>query len=532
MNCEKKIFSNFYFKTFFIGWSLCCSIWSFMIFQFWWGNHDWDHLKRGVSLAAGFFEARYSLHLPSVLFFDGQLLPVFTLCCTNCFLVIMAILTAKYLQIPKTIFSYLFFVLVVVSLPHIAILFYFVHYMLALAFWGCVGIGLLFLFEDDHKWWKFVSGTIGFVLLLGSYPPIFSLLITVFVGKKILDYLKNLYGFRKLVNEGLFFCGQLVSAFLVYKVILAYLVSVNMVNTGMYNLSTYTVWEVLRHVPIELWASFTFLRDLQRFFGNMYLLFFAILFSVGLGIIIFKAKNKIIAIALIITLLLASRLSFLLAGASYIAYFRVCLWGELGLFFVFLAFLLRENTKVVRNFLFVCGIIFCSCFLRTDFEIQKVQWLGFYSERLFHKRVDEKLFSYPKFDLNNHYMVLNFGYPKLHHHFCYDGCKGFNNDVLDNTVLEAYFGDVIFWDEVAKPRITKLGAWGGLMYFVGETPSNMSIYADNVADLRYWAYVNARRYPAETGIYVDDQFLFFMFDKMFFDTNREMVLDQLKLRQK
>ena len=530
MNKVKENKAVFYLKIFEYGLLIGLCIWLPRIFSFFWGNHDWPYVKNGILIDDGLFEARYSQPLPMVLFFNGQILPVLLLLFTICFLIAMSILIARYLDIPKTIFSYLLLVSVVVSLPHIAILFYFVHYMFSLAFWGCVGVGLLFLSEEKYKIWKFLCGMLGVAILLGSYPPILALLGVLFVGKRIFAYVNQQQDMKRLLINIVFCSAQLIGAFLIYKCILAYFVSINRVNTGMYNLSTYTVWEVLRHIPTEFVAAFNFLADLQRSFGNIYGFFFTMLLFCGVGFIFYKAKNKIVALLLIVVLLLVSRLPFLLAGASYIAYFRVCLWGELGLIVVCLATLLAENRQYIRNLLWALGIVFVCYFVRIDLEIQKVQQFMFYSERLFQKRVEEKLFAYPSFDLKNKYITLNFGYPKFQQHFCYNDCKGFNNDVLDKTVLEAYFGQVIFWDEVMQPSVIKLGVWGGIMYLVDSSLGQRDVFQDNVQNIRYWAYMNAEKYPFKTALYVDNVFLIFVFDKIFFDKNKEIVLHQLQIK--
>ena len=58
---------KFYLKAFLISFSIISIVYSFMIFQFWWGNHDWEFLKDGILLKDGFFEARYAQHLPNIL---------------------------------------------------------------------------------------------------------------------------------------------------------------------------------------------------------------------------------------------------------------------------------------------------------------------------------------------------------------------------------------------------------------------------------------------------------------------------------
>ena len=236
-----------------------------MILQFWWGNHDWEFLKYGISLANGFFEARYSQHLPTVLFLEGQILPVFSYIFAMFFLALLGLLIAKYLDCPKEEIKYLFFISIIAVLPHTPILFYYVFILIPYLFWGCVGIAILFLFEPPFRLWKFVVGGIGFLVLLGSYPPNMALILTLFTGKRILAYISKQQNFKEVCFNGLFFVATLCFSFLLYKILQHILVYLKLLNPIMYNISMRSIKEQIIQIPEEL-------KNFLMVFANMYFL--------------------------------------------------------------------------------------------------------------------------------------------------------------------------------------------------------------------------------------------------------------------
>ena len=521
---------NFYIKVFLWGFCFCCVVWSFMLFQFWWGNHDWDYLRDGIKLQDGFFEARYSQHLPTVLFLNGQILPFFSCFLSLGFLSLLGVLLAYYLHCPKDRVVYGLFICFLATLPHTAILFYYVFIMFPLFFWGCVGAGLLFLSVGPYRLWKFIGGICGFIILLGSYPPVISLVLTVFIARHILYYIQGKQSFKEIIFNGLFLLGQLLLAYTIYRGIFLYLGKIGALNTKMYNVVMRDVVDIFRQIVTEVVAPISVIPQIAKSTGAFYTILYCLLMGSGLGIIFYLAPNRFIAFLLVCGLFLASRIAFLLSASAYSAAFRVTWWGEIGLMLSFLAILLQVKKQWVRNLIYLGCVLFCISFIKTDSEIQKVQWLAFNGENLFHKRVKERLFSYPQFDFKRHYITLNIGYPDFHRQFCYKNCQGFNNELLDSTVLPADFGKVIFTDETNNPVSNRLGYWGKQLYFVTEK-SNLTLASyvseNELSDMRYYLYKNSLSYPEERAVYINHNLIVFNLEQLSFYKEREDILHQL-----
>lgn len=173
----------FYLKPFLWSFGISVIVYSFMLFQFWWGNHDWEHIKESMNLLSGLYEIRFSQHLPTVLFLDGHILPIIVISLSLALIILQAILMAKYLRIPENFKSYMIFILFIVLNPYLFIFFYYVYIILPLSFWGTCVVALLYTTEksENKKYW--LLGGIGFFLALGSYPPNMALAFTLFMAK-------------------------------------------------------------------------------------------------------------------------------------------------------------------------------------------------------------------------------------------------------------------------------------------------------------------------------------------------------------
>lgn len=530
MNTKQKNPKNFYLKAFLISFSITTIVYSFMILQFWWGNHDWNPLRYGLNQKDLFFEARYSQLIPMTILLNGQILPPFLFILSFALLSFLGLLLAKHLSLPQKKLYYITFSLLLILSPHTPILFYYLFITFPLLFWGCIGISLLFLSQKPYKIWKIILGSFGFFLLLGSYPPILALIFTIFIGKLLHNYLTSKQNIKQITINGLFFIAQLILATIGYKITCIYLKHLGLLNPKMYNISLRSPSDIISQILPESIAPITQLPFLYNSFGTTYTIFYSLILLGGLWQIFRLLPNKLMAIIFSLSLFLASRVSFILSPEASQAVFRISWWGNTGIIAVFLSLLYKNKQTIIRNLLFAISIFFIISFSKTDYEVQKVQYLSFHAERLFHKRVEERLFSFQEFSLDNDYLSLSLGYPNFHHHFCYNDCQKFNNELLSATVMPADFGQVIFWDEIKNPLIAKYGVWNNKLWLVIDRHLKNFTSQDltsNLNNLRLWMYIKAQNYPHQNSIFIDNKLIVFNFDDVFFNKNKETVLRSL-----
>jgi len=521
---KQAIIDDFYLKTFLIGWGISCVVWSFMIFQFWWGNHDWGYLRSGISLTSGFFEARYSLQLPTILFLDGHIYPVLTIISTLALLVCLGILVGVYLDVPKKLKNYLFLVFFAGFNPYNFALFYYNHYMFSLVFWGCVGIVFLFFNEKTKIGWGTVFNVLLIFLLLGSYPPIIMLILVLFMAKRLKRYCDGQETLVQICKLGIYFSFQFLLGYLGFKLVFLYLDSRQFINNKMYNLSFRSMRDVLYQIIPELMQSLLQLFHQYTFLENAYCLLTAILVIFAV-ILVYQSKVSKFGITLLVLgLFLVSRFAFLLAGdSSKIAEFRLEYWGKQGVMFFALSVILRNKSLVVKNFSNLWLFILFFFFACTSFEIQKVQHLGFLAGRKMQQRMHEYVTRQPMFDFKKQYLSITLGNPNFRIRYVDD--KYFTSEMTGNTLtfpVEYIFG--LFWDDTL-PFITVRSSLGKNVIY---RSSNVAIdywrnNPQNMENIRYWLYNDARY----SNVYVDDRYIIAVLDMNDFYKYRELVAAKL-----
>ena len=61
------------------------------------------------------------------------------------------------------------------------------------------------------------------------------------------------------------------------------------------------------------------------------------------------------------------------------------------------------------------------------------------------------------------------------------------------------------------------------------TPQDL---AQNLNNLRLWMYIKAKSYPHQNSIFIDNKLIVFNFDDIFFNKNKETVLNNLNFFSK
>ena len=182
---------RFYIKAILESWLALCVAYSFLIFQFIWGNHDWGHIVNKVNLSSSFFEARYSIHLFQLLFFDGNILPVIMFVLTLLAITVMSVIGLLYLGVSKIDTRYVLTIFLIGILPYNYIMIYYFYTSFSVYFWAVIGILALIYAEHSAKWYKVLGVSVILFLILGSYPPIISMLLVLFMAKRLCDFIDN-----------------------------------------------------------------------------------------------------------------------------------------------------------------------------------------------------------------------------------------------------------------------------------------------------------------------------------------------------
>ena len=505
-----KILNNFYTKISLKSLAILSIVYSFVVFSFYWGNHDWHYLKNGISLSSGLFEARYSMHLFTVLFTNGHILPVLTVCFWLLGVVLLGIVSGVYLGLEKRSKEFLIFVLLIGVFPYGSIVLYYLFIAIPLNWWAVFGVFLLFLSEKTFTGVNLLLGGLGYMLLFGSYPPNIAFILVLFIGKRIIEVAINKENFRSVVVKSLYFMGQFGVGYVLFKAVVFVLVKNVFLDFGMYNVKVNDFSVILRKIPVELVNSVVSLFKFKSELGVSGCVFLVITILGSSARAIIQAKNKILVVLLLLGMFLASRFMFIFSPSSEIASFRGGYWGVLGLVVFSLAFLNLKTDKWFRNCMYVFEVLFLIIFMRTNFEMQKTMNFIFKSEIKFHERLKTRLENHNKFNNDYSYITLSLGNPYYPKHFCENGCEGFDNEVLSSTTMNMDLIPLLFFDDKYIVD-TKLGAWWNSIwtirdgrYFSGNDKVK-SFDKGDLGDIRDWLYFRAKVWPSVDSVYVDNR---------------------------
>lgn len=538
---EKNI-NSFYIKPFFWSWGISLIVYSFMLFQFWWGNHDWDSLKQGVNFSSGLFEARFSQFILPILLFDGHILPIISYIISIGLLSATGIISAKYLNLSQK--QSLIVTLFVSLNPHNFILFYYVYLVLPFCAWTALSVAVLFCTTRPLTAPKYLLGTFGLFLILGGYPPIISFCCTLFMAKQVIEYTENKINFRNFIQQALFFMMQMLLAGLCFKGVEFLLKEQGYIRDGWYNLQTKS------HIELMLTFLWSWGKALQglfssfAFLGTSYYLPLAGLVFLSFWVIMNK-RNKIIVLILVLGMLMASEIVNTMAlNADHDGVqVRLCYWNRLGLYLFALSVLLQQNHRYLKNLIFAGLILLMFIFANIDFYIMKVWSLGFIGGRNGYARILNAIEQQPDFNAQREYITMIFGQPNFRQKYAEETTQRITqkSDLLE---LEFSFGvnmgSVLFLDTWYNPIALGMGVMDDRSIF--RMVQNKKQYAINeaflqttpekVEKMRYWLYKEAKVGTGYNSVYVDDKYILVIPDIKAFYSNREIVINYIQQRSK
>jgi hypothetical protein len=298
----------------------------------------------------------------------------------------------------------------------------------------------------------------------------------------------------------------------------------------MYNISMRSFSLMLKDVPSEFIKSFTQLFETYSFMEIEYCALIAAPVIFAVFFVLKDDKNRWIKFLFLFFLFFVSRFVFLIALRSDIGAFRLVYFGKIGIIAFSLSVLMRLKQKYVKNFLFIWGVLSISLFVLTNFDIHKVQYLGFDAGRRYQKNLLDKVVTNENFKYEKKYISFTFGYPNFRNKF-YNG-RGLSSEMNEHAMV-FYFDTInqLFWEENFTPvavgagildnfsilRVNRDGGefWNDQEYWL-DNPENMKA-------IRMWLYTQAK----VGDIYIDDKYILAVLDEVDFYKNRELVATSL-----
>ncbi len=529
----KNLDMKFYLSVFVNALMMVLIVHSFMFFQVWWGDHDWGYLKDGVGYFDGAFELRYSQHWFNALFFDGHIIHTLSFLFSFVFMVMNAILMAKYLDIPKNKMYYLVFVLFFGLNPHNFALLYYVYLCFPFFGWSFMGIVTLIMsevmFRRNMRVGVIFLGVL-WGMILGSYPANMALFFVLFIARRILCFIDNKEDVRQVFRCSFFFVSQFLIGVLIFKLAFLYIEHLSLLNEGMYNIKVLGVFDIVKKLPREFLNAIKVFFVARSFMEYGYIALQCVIVLFGSVKLFSQSKNKMFVGVMFVGMLLASRFVFCVSGAGGIAVFRLEYFGKIGLLAFFLALIMRDNSNVMKNVIYIWGVVVILFFSLTDFYIQKVQYLGFISGRKYQQKLLERLLLNETFKSDKSYISYSFGFPNFKLKFVDDK---YLTDEMTGKYIVFYFDIInhLFWEDGFSPVAVGVELMGknGVFKFKRGNDEFWRSGAwvnnpENIKNIRLWAYDINRK---QNDIYVDDKYILNILDIDKFYKNREVLINGL-----
>ncbi|MEE6207833.1 MAG: glucosyltransferase domain-containing protein, partial [Alphaproteobacteria bacterium] len=171
-------------------------LWHTVTFYF--GNHDWGQIKNGVYVGWSVFDGRWAAGILQQIV-GGEILPVLNnLFCFSGFCLAMIAL-AKYWNLPKTTFTYTIFGLFIMLLPYTYPWLQFVRS--ETHFWNIFIVIIGLILADYHKIRWQICAILIFTFSIGCYVAIIEAIVSIFLGKCLLDAWFNYKNFKDFIKK-------------------------------------------------------------------------------------------------------------------------------------------------------------------------------------------------------------------------------------------------------------------------------------------------------------------------------------------
>lgn len=447
---------QFWLKCWGICFGVLSLVFSFYVFHFILGNHDWQYIRYGMPPWHGLFEARITQYLPPYFLLKGQILPILGTIFGFLFFSGGAVLLAKWYGIPEKYGYVLLFLFLIVLNPYICSQLYYTYLSLSFFCWHflCI-LGIvwteIFCIKYDVKY--LIGAFLCFFVSLCGYVPCLELIFTCYLGKFIIEFTEGKSCDNKFWKKYILSCVVILSCILIYAAFIAILKRYDIVSSSVHNTKLRTLsesftflvdfWQMpfkvlIKNIPFTVWYVPTVLLGLsclalwvglknnrkRLFFMLVFLLLFYVVFACA-----YISPHPIF---------------FAHQVNAYSVPYQAAIWFVLAL----------KGTKIVKNMALVLAFLLFSFYAKIDFMTQKVWLLGTQQNDKLVERVKSRFL--PQIDFNEHYRISIVGDPNGRQKFAeYKGDEEEKNRFREyygyGTYLSVLFSSYFFLYERDNP---------------------------------------------------------------------------------
>ncbi len=405
----QRFLTIFELKCFVAVWCILTLTYLTYIVSFYLGNHDFQFIRHEIPISSGLWEGRFTQFAPLWLLTHAQILPVFNTILGFGFLSAGTIVLSKWYKMPPKPSVIIPFATLIVLNPYILTQLYYVHTVISICLWHALTICALILIDSGVRKQRFgliIAGSTAFFISLGGYASVLELAIIALAGKLLLDVISLNKFNTSFFLHYLKIAAALLVSLIAYAVIIAYIKENNMVKSFMYNVQSLPAAEIIAkffhnaHQPFNILLSpFPFCRD------------YIIWCPVGLfALALFAAYQHRRFFPTFIILIAAIEAMFTCAFLSPYNFFntyRIHSFSVPYLSAILYAVITRFGKTAARNLSAVLIIMLICCYIKADFNIQKIWLLGNEQDEKLADRIRADFI--PHLTPNKHYRLTTIG---------------------------------------------------------------------------------------------------------------------------
>ena len=486
--------------------------------QYMWGNHDWWLIKNSMSIYDMLWLGRFTGGLIQQVF-GGDLLPVINNIFSFAGFTFAMIYLAKYWKVPQTPLNYTLFGLFIILMPYtLSWLWYIKQTSL---YWNIFFVIYALYISQRTTYTSSVIAIILMVISLGVYASIISTITIVLLGRILMDIILEQKSIKELFYTYLRTGINIVISVIIFKLILVYYDHIGKLGHGDYN----TDYISIEDLPQKLKQVFRTCVEIfyisQPYISTPY----KILISLPILYVLYRiVKNRpqqiILGILLIFAIILSSQITNLMAKADFSHKMRIDFFS-LPYVWVLSIVICLQSKKGIKSL----GIIIMSIALwmniLSDMRYQKVHYLGFKAEMQIYTDIMTRIKQNENFDAKKKYILITTTNDAKRNIFY----KYNNIDKNDSAVLSFSFilagYEKSFYDFLETES-----------YIQNNTCMNHKPHINKLSlpELKHIAdYVlnKAQPYPHKNSVYVDDKYIFVIYDEEGLNSAKRNILARL-----
>ena len=370
-------------------------------------------------------------------------------------------------------------------------------------FWN-IFLVILALWWSLHK--SYVASVAAIVLMvfsLGAYASIISTIAIVFLGRVLMDIVLEQKTLKEEFKTYLRTGVNILVSIVIFKLILMYYEHQGKLRHGGYNTDYITFSDMPEKIKLILQAikemfylSLPFISTEWKVLASLpgiYLLY---------RIIKAKRWDKLWGIALLAAILLSSQLTNFMAKADFSNQGRIDFFAVPYVFAVFAVFCLR-GSKLSKSFGLLVMIISVWLCALSDVRFQKAFYLGKEAEMRIYTDIVSRIKGHDNFNINKDYIFISTRSTPMRRHYVYTPHNKY--DHWSDSRFIPTWNEKIFYDFYEPKSYIKKS------FNLQENISPLS--ESDLQRIADFVFNKAQPYPHKNSVYVDDKFIYVIYDE-------------------